>query len=396
MRLIPRILLCLLLLGPTAARGEAEVEVELLTVGPGDDLYAAFGHSALLVLEDGVPHRVYNFGYANFDQPNMVLRFLRGRAKFYVAHQPWAQMMQDCRDENRTLSRQSLALSAAQHRAIVSQLREQVKPENRRYSYHHFWNNCATRPRDLIDQVLGGEVKRRLGKRPPRSTLRQLNRLGFTGRTMVQPLTDLVLGKPGERLLSVYEEGFVPGYLSESLQRCGLAGAPLDVYRRKGKTLHDQDPRLGLKILYAAALLALALALALAHLARRRPRPPHLSGLPLALLALLTGLPSLLVWGLVLVTDLPELRQNELIFALWPTDLLLFWPAMRWLSGRIWAGPALRLYALARVVVMGWILVGHLSGALIQQPLAPLVMAGALAVGLLIAVRNLPRKRPGA
>ena len=141
--------------------------------------------------------------------------------------------------------------------------------------------------------------------------------------------------------------------------------------------------------------LALALVLALARLARG-PRPSRLAGLPLALLALLCGLPSLLVWGLVLVTHLPELRQNELIFALWPTDLLLLWPAARWLGGRVWAGPTLRLYAVARVVVMGWVLAGHLTGALVQQPLAPLVMAGALAAGLWWAARAMPRREETA
>ena len=73
-----------------------------------------------------------------------------------------------------------------------------------------------------------------------------------------------------------------------------------------------------------------------------------------------------------------------------------FWPAARWLGGRVWAGPVLRLYAVARVVVMGWVLAGHLTGALVQQPLAPLVMAGALAAGLWWAARAMPRREETA
>jgi len=391
MRMIPRFLLLSLLASSAAMAnpgGRAgEVEVELLTIGPGDTLFSAFGHTGLMVLHDGYPEKVYNFGYADFDQPNLVLRFLRGKMLFYVAHETWAQMKRDCREENRSLSRQSLALSSAQHRALAALLAEQVKPENRNYSYHHYWNNCATRPRDLLDQVLDGAVRRRLHRDTDNTTLRELTRQGFAGHLLVQTLADLVLGRPGDRNITPHEEGFLPASLSFYLQDWRFAGVPMEVIPRDGPLPDESHHGHGLRNLNIAALLALALALALALLARN---PSPWQGLPLAGLAVMTSLPALLVWSLALVTPLPELRQNELLFSLWPTDLLLLWPAVRWMRGRLWAGPTLRLYALARLVAIGWVVVGHLSGALFQQPLAPVIVAACLALSLWLAVRRLP------
>ncbi len=389
---LPKFLLLSTLLvlasGPAFAE---QVEVELITIGPGDALYAAFGHTALLTVHDGRPRWVYNFGYANFDQPDFVLRFLRGQAMFFVARETWRDMKQDCRDEDRYLWRQALALSSEQHRALDAKLREAIRPENKRYRYHHYTNNCATRPRDLLDEVLGGAVRRELRARPADGPIRSVTHHGFAGRAAVLYFMDYILGRPGDRPITLWEEAFLPGSLSWSLQRYRLAGAPLEVVPREGPSFDGRDPDLGLKLQRAAAAAAVALGLALALLLRRRSR---WAALPLAALCLHTAALGALALGLVVVSDAPELRSNELIFSYWVADLALLGVAYRWLRGRMWAGGALRLYALARVVAVAWVAVGHLSGALVQRPLELLAFPAALALGLWWGVRRLGRRMP--
>ncbi len=390
MRGFPRILVLLALsTTATVAHAAPPVAVELLTVGRGEDLYAAFGHTALLVLEDEEPRWVYNFGYANFNQPNMVLRFLRGEAVFYVARQSYRSMKQDCKEEDRSLWRQALALKPDQHRALGQRLEQHILPENKSYRYHHYWNNCATKPRDLIDQALNGKVTRLLGGRPASGTLREITHWGFAGHPAVLFFMDFILGRPGDRAITLKEEAFLPSSLSWSLQRVNLAGEPLEVVPREGPSLDGNDPYLGMKIQYGGAAAAVALALALAFLLRRKQGP--WAGAILILLALPAALLGLFAHGLAAITHLPELRQNELIFSYWPTDLFLLWPALRWISGRLWAGGALRLYALVRLTAMGWVLVGHLSGGLYQRPLALLVLPAALALGLWFGLRGIAK-----
>ena len=57
--------LCLLLAGgaSSAQKLSAQVEVSLLTYDPGDELYAAFGHSALRVRDSVRKYdKIFNYG----------------------------------------------------------------------------------------------------------------------------------------------------------------------------------------------------------------------------------------------------------------------------------------------------------------------------------------------
>jgi hypothetical protein len=101
-------------------------------------------------------------------------------------------------------------------------------------------------------------------------------------------------------------------------------------------------------------------------MALRRQR--RWSGLTLILPALVIGGCATLVWSLALLSELPELRENELLLLLWPTDWLLIVPALRWLRGRFTAGRLLRGYLGARTALILLVGVGHLCGLLVQQP----------------------------
>src|SRR5262249_22317515 len=64
-----------------AATARAAPTVELYTMGPGDDLFSAFGHAAVCVLDERSPAgRCYNYGTADFRTPlPLTWAFVRGR-----------------------------------------------------------------------------------------------------------------------------------------------------------------------------------------------------------------------------------------------------------------------------------------------------------------------------
>jgi hypothetical protein len=385
--------------GPLTVERDAErqhqIAVELLIMGAGDELFARFGHAALKVRHRGGGELVYNYGYARFDDPRLILAFLRGRSRFWVGAQRFGRAFRDYRDDDRSFYRQPLALRPAQHEELALLLEQAVRPENRYYRYHHFDDNCSTRLRDLLDRVTGGALRRQLAGRPTGLTLRELVREGFGGRLPIALAAELLIGRAVDTPIDEWRGAFLPRILSQAVMRVRLeggrqlAGPPLALYERRAPSPLARDPRRAEKLLWAiAGGVALACA-ALWLLARRRSR---LAGLPLALCALALGAAALPLWALAAATagQLPELSVNENLLYLWPTDLALLVPAVRWLRGKLVAGRLLRGYALARLAVAAAAAGGQLAGLLWQRPLVWLALGLVFGASLALAARALP------
>lgn len=102
--------------------------VEVYTMGPGEELFSAFGHGAICVTDEQSPlGRCYNYGTADFSTPGpLTWNFLRGRALFWVSVAPRPLMEALYRHEDRTLYRQRLPLPEAQIRRLVAADRKSV------------------------------------------------------------------------------------------------------------------------------------------------------------------------------------------------------------------------------------------------------------------------------
>ena len=367
-----------------AAPMEARTRVELITVGPGDEIYTRFGHTALLVSRDSVALGVYNYGLSDFDRPGLIHDFLRGEPIFWVAYQYLAPMVDDYRAEDRAVLRQPLDLSPQQTRQLMRLLARDALPANKEYAYHHFFENCATRPRDRINEATGGAVARQLKGQPTGYTWRHLIRQGFAGRTGILVATELLVGRRVDRPVDRWDALFLPANMSRYLQQVKLPGGalvppPLVILPRKGANPLAADALAGVKLLWALAALSCLLAPVMILLARRRSR---WAALPLLLQALPLGTCAVLCWALFLGSTVPELWQTELVAVLWPTDLLLLMFAVAWLRGRWPWRSLLKIYATVRLGAVAVALAGHATGLLYQEPRAALIMAAALAVGL--------------
>jgi ketosteroid isomerase-like protein len=386
--------LSLVVSSSAAGRPPGRPEVVLLTMGPGESLYSRFGHAALMVRWPAAPSLVFNYGYTNFNSPDLVWDFLRGRARFWVARARFPSTINDYAMQDRTLYYQELKLDPAKQARLAHMLVEGARPENRYYVYHHFHDNCSTRLRDLVDRVTEGAVRQQLVGRPgPDATLRELVRRGFAGDVGLLLIVDLLLGRTVDRRLDAWEATFLPRELRGAARTiklpggAALAGEPRVLYKRRSPSpFAGRDPHAGLKLYWGLAVLGAALAVCLVLLARRASR---WAGLPLLLLALIVGLPGLAVWTVMAAATLPELRLNELALSLWPLDLGLIWPAVRWLRGRVWVGRLMRGYALLRVATLGLVLLGHLTGLLIQQPRCWLILGAGFAMQIFVTTRLL-------
>ena len=131
--------------------------VWLMTMGPGDAVWERFGHNAIRIRDErSGDDRVYNWGMFSLDQSGFVLRFLRGRMRYWMASEDAALTVDAYRSHNRSVTIQELALTGMQKLALLAFVQRNELPENRFYDYDYFLDNCSTRVRDALDVALGG------------------------------------------------------------------------------------------------------------------------------------------------------------------------------------------------------------------------------------------------
>ncbi len=151
----------------------AVVQITVLTMSPGGDLFARFGHTAIRV-DDEAGARVYNFGAFKANDPHLASQFLHNRIPYYLSvNEP---EVFEWKYRNRTMVGQLLALDDDEARHLSERLAFTLLPENRSYRYDWFRNNCTTKARDFIDETLGGKWRAQLDGKAPRyhGTIRAL------------------------------------------------------------------------------------------------------------------------------------------------------------------------------------------------------------------------------
>jgi hypothetical protein len=140
-----------------------EVEIQLVTVSPGQYYWEAFGHSAIRVKTPAYDH-IYGFGYFNFEDEDFFLNFAKGEMQYYMGVEYADLELYRYKAQGREVKLQSLNLSKAQKIKIVDELASLNHEDNRYYSYDYFENNCTSRIRDILDENSNNQLKKRLSK----------------------------------------------------------------------------------------------------------------------------------------------------------------------------------------------------------------------------------------
>ncbi len=295
----------------------AGTRVDLYTMGPGDDLFSKFGHAALCVSQgDAIDEGIcYNYGTSDFSRPiGLGWEVVRGRAVFWLSVSDLESMVASFEIEDRTIYRQRLPLTERQAASLASLLEQDGLPENRAYVYNHFLENCSTRPRDHIDQVTGGALRR--VQLPGIGTFRDF---GAEGLSRESPLfvmaTDFLMGRWVDRPIDAYAAMFYPEVLRDGVGKA-LGASPEVVYERSGSPFPSRVRPARTALLAASLLMGVAF-FAMPRLGPRGGRfVRKLAGM------LLGSLGALLLFA-ALVSVLPELRRNELLLVFFPLDFFL-------------------------------------------------------------------------
>jgi len=191
-------------------------DISILTCSPGDELYSTFGHTGIRV-KDPVTDLdiVFNYGTFNFQTHNFYLKFARGLLNYQLVVEKYDQFIMDYIADDRAVFEQVLSLSFDEKNVLFEALLDNAKPENREYQYHFFFDNCATRVRDIIDNNIEGNLFFDRPKHDPKMTFRH----AIAEYLKVKPWTklglDLILGRPTDERMDEYTVQFLPDYLME-------------------------------------------------------------------------------------------------------------------------------------------------------------------------------------
>lgn len=195
---------------PSAAQ-----EFSLLTVEDGNMVSDAYGHSALRV-NDSTRNSdlIYHYGLYDFNTPNFVLKFMRGKLPYLMGAQRYSDFLYQYNSNKRTVYEQKLNLNQVQKDNLLRALRVNMQKENREYMYDFFFDNCATRLADLFKDNVSSLKLHDLGYD---ITFREMLKEHQKGHPWYDLGVDIVIGAVADRKASNYQQMFLPSYMKEIL-----------------------------------------------------------------------------------------------------------------------------------------------------------------------------------
>lgn len=192
--------------------------VYLITCGPGTETYSVYGHTALRVV---IPEKnsdiVFNWGVFDFSTPNFVWKFAKGRLDYMLDAAPLKSFLQSYFYEQRYVIAQRINLESDEKAKLMALISENIKPENVRYRYDFFYDDCSTRIRDLLEKSIGNKLlypPAETGKIP---TFRQMVGKYQEPYPWLKFGVDLIMGSPGDKKALFRDRMFLPVDMKEGL-----------------------------------------------------------------------------------------------------------------------------------------------------------------------------------
>ena len=207
--------------------------ISLLTCAPGDELYALFGHSAIRVRDRARRYdKVFNYGVFDFDTPNFMVKFVRGKLLYKLGVQDTRRFDYSYKMDKRPYVEQVFNLNQEQKEKVFNFLLENAKPENRDYKYDFFFDNCASRIRDVLKESIGESLKLPQQDASAQfSTYRKCLDFYLSGNNVLgianqNPWTDfgmdLILGIPSDQKSNLIDQMYLPEFLAENLSKATI------------------------------------------------------------------------------------------------------------------------------------------------------------------------------
>ena len=205
-------------LSPTA-------QISVLTIGPGTSLNDAFGHSGFRI-KDNVQGIDVVFGYGEYDfnAPNFYLKFAQGKLNYLISKDSFERFYKTYEYYNRTIKEQVLNLEQADKQKLYNYLLNNYKPENRAYLYDFFYDNCATKIRDVTEVALHNLILFNTPDDYQPQTFRTLIHNNLNKNSWGSLGIDIALGAVIDKVATPEEQMFLPENIHRFFKKATFKG----------------------------------------------------------------------------------------------------------------------------------------------------------------------------
>ncbi|WP_298790750.1 DUF4105 domain-containing protein [uncultured Allomuricauda sp.] len=203
-------------------------QISFLTCARGDNLLTAFGHSSFRVQDSTLGiDVVYNYGTYDFNRPNFILNFVKGRLIYSLSRSRFDRFLFAYEMERRWVKEQILNLNLEEKNKLFAFLEHNYLPQNRDYLYDPLLNNCSSIAGDILKQQFGDEIVFDGSYLDKQYTFRELVRQNLKTNSWSSFGIDVAFGSVVDRKATVKEHTFLPYYAMRQLNHTTKNGKPL-------------------------------------------------------------------------------------------------------------------------------------------------------------------------
>jgi hypothetical protein len=195
-------------------------EVSIVTADAGSELFEAFGHAAIRIKDPIIQLDViYNYGMFDFNAPNFYTNFVKGKLLYSLGRQRFNRFISSYDDQKRSVKQQVLNLSQQEKQAFFLFLENNAIPKNREYLYDPYYDNCATKLRDITSTMLGDQLSfNALHQKQETYSLRTLMRQEIPWNTWGSFGINLALGNKLDAIATEAQYMYLPNYVYQKFK----------------------------------------------------------------------------------------------------------------------------------------------------------------------------------
>lgn len=241
-------------------------EISIITTGPGTELYEAFGHAAIRIKDPMLQlDLIYNYGMFDFNAPNFYSNFTKGKLFYKLARYRFDYFLQSYNQDKRWVKQQVLNLTKDERQAFFIYLEKNAAPNNASYLYDPYFNNCATKLRDITQNVLGDKIKWSTKKVETNLSLRQLMNKELPWNTWGSFGINLALGSKLDAKASFKEYMYLPDYVYFMFKNSNrqLANKTVNLVKKESSILEYKELKQASSLLSPLLIFSLIAAIGL-------------------------------------------------------------------------------------------------------------------------------------
>lgn len=304
------------------------VSISLITCSPGEIVYERFGHSAIRVRDlSGEFDFAFNYGMFDFNEPGFYIKFVKGETDYYLSYYDFEYFLHSYSRRDSHVWEQELNLTNTEKTRLIQALLENALPENRQYRYNFIYDNCSTRPRDLIEKSIDQKLiyQNDTVQRSFRNWVRLY--VGYGEPVMLG--IDLIFGRVSDKIANRQEAMFLPETLMNEFAKAEFANSKQPIVI-KTNILNQKQQKEIKSNLNISLIFTLLLLLVLSLITVFEWKKKKYYRIIDTFIYMIYGFIGVIIFFLMFISVHPMVQQN--INILWMNPLFIFSAVFIWIS----------------------------------------------------------------